>query len=273
MVGPTLGLQLGCLAIVLLYLGLRLRKEPRRLQFLGRFALLMVASWLAEDTCIRAYGFYAYAPGWFGFIDQVPILIVAIWPVVIHSALDLVAHDSDRRPVQVALLGAAIVLSDAALIEPIAVRVGLWHWTEPGLFDVPPIGILGWAMFTAFAMYVLRSHLHPLWLVLIAPLGAHVLLLATWYGLFRHFNGTITPLAAILVGAFVANLVIVRLLRAAPLPLGTVMLRAPGALFFFALLILFALDDAALTVYAALFAVPWLVVVVRAARSPDGTAR
>lgn len=266
MPGPTVGLQLGCLAIVLLYLGLRLRHEQHASRFLGRFALLMVASWLAEDTCIRAYGFYAYDPRWFGFIDQVPILIIAIWPVVIHSALDLVAQASTRSPRHIALLGAAIVLSDAALIEPIAVRVGLWHWTEPGLFAVPPIGILGWAMFTAFAMYVLRSRLHPLWLVLIAPLGTHLLLLAGWYGLFRHVNGTITPLAGILVAALVANLVIVRVLRAPSLPLGTVMLRAPGALFFFALLVMYALDDAALTIYAALFAVPWLIVVARSRR-------
>ena len=35
-------LQLGCTAIVLLYLGLRLRHEPARLAFLGRFALFVV---------------------------------------------------------------------------------------------------------------------------------------------------------------------------------------------------------------------------------------
>ncbi len=229
----------------------------------------MVASWLAEDTAIRAYGFYAYDPGWFGFIDQVPILIVAIWPVVIHSALDLVAHGapSNARPLPIALLGAAIVLSDAALIEPIAVRAGLWHWTEPGLFAVPPIGILGWAMFTALAMVVLRSRLHALWLVLIAPLGVHVLLLATWYGLFRHFNGTVAPIAAIIVGAVIAIAVIAHVLRTTPKPAAIVMLRAPGALFFFVLLIVHALDDAYLTTYAALFAVTWLVVVARSLRA------
>ena len=44
------------------------------------------------------------------------------------------------------LVGALIVLADASLIEPVAVASNLWAWTEPGLFAVPPIGILGWAI-------------------------------------------------------------------------------------------------------------------------------
>jgi len=272
----TVELQLGCLAIVLLYLALRLWREPARAAFLGRFGLLMAASWLAEDTCIRLYGFYAYDPSWWGFIDQVPVLIVAIWPVVIHSALDLAEHlagrggadaaegeGSARRVRAVALLGALIVFTDAALIEPIAVRVGLWRWFEPGLFAVPPIGVLGWALFTALAMATFQSRLRAAWVLLVAPIGTHLLLLAAWWGALRHVSGPIEPWVGVGVAAAAALVVLVRLWRGRgpwPPP-GLMMLRAPGAAFFFALLVLHALDDAALTSYALCFAVPWLVLV------------
>lgn len=272
----TVELQLGCLAIVLLYLALRLWREPARVAFLGRFALLMAASWLAEDTCIRLYGFYAYDPSWWGFIDRVPLLIVAIWPVVIHSALDLAERLTERdrggsagregraRDVRlVALLGALIVFTDAALIEPIAVRVGLWRWFEPGLFAVPPIGVLGWALFTALAMATFRSRLHSAWVLLVAPVGTHLLLLATWWGALRHVSGPIDSWLGVGLAAAAALAVVARLLRGRgpwPPP-ASMMLRAPGALFFFALLVLHALDDAALTAYALCFAAPWLTLV------------
>ena len=58
-----------------------------------------------------------------------------------------------RSSSRVALLGAAIVLADASLIEPIAVRAGLWRWTEPGLFAVPLVGIVGWAFFAWAAAF------------------------------------------------------------------------------------------------------------------------
>ena len=69
-------------------------------------------------------------------------------PVVILSALELAESLTKTRTT---LLCAAIALADAALIEPVAVRAGLWRWHEPGLFGVPPIGILGWAFFTFVA--------------------------------------------------------------------------------------------------------------------------
>ena len=120
-------IQLTCLAIVLISLSMGLRQAESRTEYLRRYGLLVLAAWVAEDSCIRCYGFYHYAPGWSLFVDQVPLAIVLIWPCVILSARELAG---------VPLIGAAIVLTDAGLIEPIAVQAGLWHWTEPGLFGV-----------------------------------------------------------------------------------------------------------------------------------------
>jgi len=262
-------LQIGCALIVCLYLFLRLRDEPRRAAFMGRFAVLMAASWIAENSCIHVYKFYAYDPEWFGFIDQVPILIIAIWPVVIHSALDLVSEGRTRGALNVAMVGGLVVLTDAALIEPIAVRSGLWQWFEPGLFEVPPIGIIGWAIFTTIALYVLASRRQVLRMLLLAPLGTHIGLLALWWGLFRHINVTLPDIAVVIAAAGVSLAVIWHHLRHSDdrPSLKVVLLRAPGAAFFFVLLAIHALDYRALSLYALAFALPWVVYVVQSARA------
>jgi hypothetical protein len=269
------GLQIGCAAIIALYLVLRLRAEPDRRGFALRFGILVLSSWIAENTCIRLYDFYAYDLEWFAFIDQVPLLIVLIWPVVIHSALDLVRHRGAGSTASVAFAGALIVLTDASLIEPIAVRAGLWRWFEPGIFEVPPIGILGWSAFSAIALGVLASKRHPIWMVLLAPIGTHAFLLATWWGFFRHVNAPIDADVASWVALGLAAAVTAWVLRqpaARIAPPAAMLLRAPGAAFFFVLLVIHALDDAALTRWAIAFAVPWLVAVGRSALLYGGRA-
>src|SRR3954465_1154321 len=71
--------ELTCAAIVALYVAARRDAIPT-------LALLAVAGFVGEDSVIRAYGFYFYSPRWPLFLDRVPLLIVLIWPVVIHSA-------------------------------------------------------------------------------------------------------------------------------------------------------------------------------------------
>src|SRR5262249_12044989 len=109
-------MELVCLAIVVVFVVVRGRIDPSPRQFLIRLGALAVASFAAEDSVIHAYGFYAYDARWSVFVDRVPIMIVLIWPVVIHSALDLAKKIAPNRA---ALLGMAIVLFDASLIEPV----------------------------------------------------------------------------------------------------------------------------------------------------------
>ncbi len=268
--GPTPLLELACLGIVALYVAVRGWKDADRRSFLVRLALLSGASWLAEDTCIRAYHFYAYAPGWSLFIDQVPLLIVVIWPVVIHTAWDLARHLA--RPSRVPLVGALIVLADASLIEPIAVGSGLWAWSEPGLFAVPPIGILGWSFFAFFALQVFEraaTTRHLMWLFPVTTVGTHLMLVALWWGALRWVNGDLAPwpfvaLAwalslALAVRAWIARTDVARV---------ELLLRMPAAAFFFVLLALHG-GDAALVVYALAFAPPYLVMTALSWRAPQ----
>jgi hypothetical protein len=286
-------LQLVCLAIVASYVVARLvlaEDASARKAFVLRFAALAIAAAIGEDTVIRAYGAYSYSPEWTVFVGRVPLVVVLVWPVVIDSAASVArcalagaTDDARRSPdarirwglvgggwwrssVPVASLTALIVFADASLIEPIAVRARLWAWTDPGVFDVPLIGIAGWAFFAGAATAVLgdgRAVARALLLIPIAPLVTHALILGSWWGLFRWIHRPIAPSWAV-TAAWVLLLPATLLASRAGrrIPLSEILLRAPGAAFFFTLLALGDVESAAgrkLLFYALAFAPPYLV--------------
>jgi carotenoid biosynthesis protein len=253
-----LALELTCAAIVALYVAARRDAVPHLL-------VLAVAGFIGEDSVIRAYGFYFYSPRWHLFLDRVPLMIVLIWPIVIHSAFTLARRLS---PTAAPLVGAAIVLADASLIEPIAVHAGLWSWTEPGLFAVPPIGILGWAFFAGAAMLCLERTRATL-VIVFAPLATHALLVASWWILLRWISRPLpswpaVALAWIALGTLAAVALRRRIGRR--LPPSELMLRAPGAAFFFVLLAVYGRDLPSLCAWSVAFAVPYLAVLPVALR-------
>jgi len=260
-------LELCCVAIVALYVSVRLARAGDRAAVARRLAILVVAAWLGEDSVIRAYGFYAYSPRWSLFVDQVPLLIVIIWPVVVDSAWQLAARLEART---LALAAAGFVLADAALIEPIAVRAGLWSWSEPGLFAVPPIGILGWALFAACAVALLPRV--GVLTVLLAPLGTHALLLGSWWLALRWVNLPLPAWSGVgfvwLIALPVSFYFRSHRLRAR-VPLADLLVRVPGALFFFVLLGLHGRAVPELFGYAAAFALPYLSLIRGADPSPN----
>jgi hypothetical protein len=255
-------LELACLAIVVAYVSLRLRGAADRGAAARRLALLAAAAWVAEDTVLRAYDFYAYAPDWSLFLDRVPLLIVLIWPVVIDSAGELAAAlGSGRRVPRIAGL---IVLADAALIEPIAVHAELWAWRHPGWFAVPPIGVLGWALFAAVAIALLdrwpgrRGALA----IVAAPALVHVGLLAGWWGALRWIDRPLAAAPLVAVAWILAIAVTRQAARGAPAPRPLILRRAPGAAFFFGLL-LWRPAPTELVAYALAFAPPYLALLAR----------
>ena len=285
-------LELVCLAIVALYVGARLRGAPsaaERRAFVARFAALAIAGFVGEDSVIDAYGFYGYAATWSVRLDRVPLVVVLVWPVVVDSAAVVAravcrrSGEGDAPALRVAAVTAAIVLADASLIEPVAVRAGLWRWVEPGIFGVPLVGIAGWAHFAGAATFALeRLRGARAWLVVvIAPLATHALIVASWWALFRWIRGSLPELGAVACAWAGSVIVAVLAARAAvrPRPLD-LMLRAPGAAFFFGLLLAslsepwsFAAPDGAayvppglaaapLALYAVAFAPPYLAALV-----------
>ncbi len=241
----TLALEALFFGIIGLFIAMR---GPR---VLPRLLMYAAAAWIAEDTVIHAYGFYAYSPDWSVMVDQVPLTVLLIWPIVIISAQDLAGRWAPL-----------VVLSDAALIEPIAVLCGYWWWTEPGIFGVPPIGIAGWAIFAAWALSLERRIGHPAAVLIGAPLLTHASLLALWWGALRWVNVPIPPLVAFTVALLVCVAASFRAFLRWSAERRTVLMRVPAALFFFAALA-FASPPRLLVAYALAFAPPYLILTAK----------
>lgn len=259
---PIHFVELASLGVLACFVALEARTAGGR-ESLPLGLLLMVAAWLGEDTCIRLYGFYEYSPDWHFTLDKMPPMVALIWPFVIVS---------DRRVMQ-GVLGAQrrhvpwatglLVIYDAALMEPIAVQAGLWRWSEPGIFGVPVIGILGWGYFAATALW-LWSKLQGaarVWLVLLAPLGTHALLLLSWWGLLRWvLRAPVEPETLQLGSLLVALALSVGVWRARVRITWEVMgLRVLAAGVFGALLFMYGRDAGSLQLYLLPFVLPYLL--------------
>lgn len=261
-----------CLAIIALSFALAVARSRSRTQRAWRLVLLAVAAWIGEDTMIHAYGAYEYAPGWSLSLDGVPVLVPLIWPIVVHSAWQLASGlvGESARVGRVAVAGALLVLADAAFIEPIAVASGLWRWTLPGPFSVPFAGVLGWSWFAVAAIAWLEARergpgglARDLSVLVLAPLAAHALVLATWWGALRWVLFVPSDRTAAALAWLVSLALSAPAARRRPGPrlLPELSARVPAALVFFALLL--RLEDATLRAYALAFAPPYVVLVLR----------
>ena len=270
-------LELCCLAVVALWVALRFIAEPAATR--GRLTQQMLvvagAAWVAEDSSIRLYGFYFYDPDrWRVFVDQVPLLILLIWPVVVTSALDLAAALGAVRARLPAWLF-VLVVADAWFIEPIAVDAGLWSWTQPGPFGVPTIGVLGWGCFAAGIGAVVGRGWPLVTALVVGPAACHALVLVLWWGAFRWLPDVPHPFLLPAAAWLVALTIVGAVWRHRPAGLRRlVWLRAPAAIFFFTLLWLYGReeDDGPLLLWALAFAPPWLALLAWAGSSTAGTA-
>jgi len=255
--------------IVVGYVGFQLSRNANKQAFLRAFALLAAAGAAAENSVIAGYGFYHYSADWSLWVGHVPLLVILIWPVVILSAGDLARFLLPPGSASVPFVGAAIVFADAWLIEPVAVHAGLWAWSEPGVFAVPPIGVLGWSLFAFGALMALERRTFAL-LIPFAVCWTHATLWLAWWALFRWCNSPIEAVWGLLVawGVAMAICIAVAWKGAREVPLWAVLARAPGAAFFFVLLATTSAPKA-LVAYACAFAMPYFALMVRgAARFP-----
>lgn len=179
--------QLACLAVLAFAYGWLLWRSPDRKRTALLIVLIAVSAWAAEDTSILRYRFYAYPDDWWLKIDEMPILVAFIWPMVILSSRALVeVLFPGLGPWKTALAVGVAVVIDASLVETIAVAAGLWQWVEGGYLGVPVIGVLGWGAFAASMTLSLEHPKIPLWLSpLTALAGTHLLLVASWWSFFR----------------------------------------------------------------------------------------
>ena len=269
--------------IVIVYALHRIMGFPERKQTLIRYVLIASAGWCAEESCVRLYGLYSYSPVWRLTLFDVPMLVMLVWPAVIRSAWDLATQLAAEKVKRVPVIAAGIVWTDACLIEPVAVNAGLWHWNRPGIFDVPLIGLFGWACFAYLCIQTLlivdrkqvSGSLLAAAAVVLPVLGVHLSLLGAWWGLFRW---TATPLDPMMVAATAwgislsLSVVMFRSDLAFRIEKTTLLSRMPAAAFILGLAGGSAGTDWSLSIYAAAFLLPYLTIMAKQFRPTKGTA-
>lgn len=261
-------------SIVIVYALHRMMAFPERKQTLIQYLLMAAAGWCAEESCIRLYGLYAYSSVWRLTLFDVPVLVMLVWPAVIRSAWDLATQLAAEKVKQVPLIAAGIVLTDACLIEPVAVNAGLWHWNRPGIFDVPLIGLFGWSCFAYLCIQALffgernkvSGPLRAAAAVALPVLGVHLALPGAWWGLFRW---TAAPLDPMMVAAsawgisLCLSVVMFRSDLASRIKKTTLLSRMPAAAFTLGLAVGSAGSDRSLLIYIAAFLLPYLTIMAR----------
>lgn len=263
------------LCIVIAYLAVQKRYFKDRFgEFIRSYTVFVPTAWMCENSVIHAYGFYAYSDGWMARLDQTPVMVAIIWPIVVLSALTLAQRIRRLWPIPETGLVAMLVVADAALMEAIATSTGLWSWTMPGPFGVPLMGVWGWGCFAVASFTLLRwtKSYSSGWVRFVAVgvgtlIGTHGLLLVSWWGCFRWvdwFPGDAAVAGlAVIVGGVLARIAH-RERHRLQVPLPELVSRAVAAVYFFALLFVYNFENYALLVFSCAFAPPYLALITRA---------
>jgi hypothetical protein len=100
-------------------------------------------------VAIHIFGSHDYGRAWIVAPGGVPVAVALVWAALISSAMALAARCGWRGEA-FAVAAALVALSLDVLMEPVAVRAGLWRWTPPGPWLGVPIGnFVGWAVIVA----------------------------------------------------------------------------------------------------------------------------
>ena len=241
--------QLACIAVLGFAYGWLLWRSPERKRTAILIVVIALAAWAAEETAILRYRFYGYPDTWWVKLDEMPLLVTFIWPMVVLSSRALVDALFPRLgPAKKAFAVGLAVVIDASLVETIAVAAGLWSWVEGGYLGVPLIGLLGWGSFAAAMVYSLEHPKIPLWLSpLTALAGTHLLLVALWWACFRHVLRGALPTSAVYVGiGLLLGLAFLLWRRGRKFPLTIAVPRVAATSVFVVLLFLHATTELAL---------------------------
>lgn len=286
--------QLACVAVLAVAYGLLTVQTPRGER--GRLWLLVgliaVGAWLGEETSILRYRFYGYPDDWWLKLDEVPLLVVAIWPLVVLTADQVIrALWPGLSRVGHAAAIAAMVFVDASLVETVAVAADLWFWVEGGYLGAPLIGLVGWAAYAfsialflpaapgskaeasrlatwlggtsarALAGGVTFQKMSALIVTLLVSLAVtHALLVVCWWALFRHaLRGALPEEIAYGVLALGALAAAWLWRRGRRMPLGVAGPRALATSVFVVLLVLYA-DGPPLYLHFLAVALPYFAI-------------
>jgi uncharacterized membrane protein len=110
-------------------------------------AVLAIYGYALERTAIAVFGSHRYGAGWVLAPQGVPLAVAGVWAALLSSGMAVAARRGYRSPLPRATAAAVLAIGLDALMEPVAVRGGLWEWTPPGPWLGVPIGnFVGWAV-------------------------------------------------------------------------------------------------------------------------------
>jgi len=120
------------------------------------FLALMAYGYALERVSIAVFASHDYGQAWQLAPGGVPLAVAACWAAIILSALTLAHRLGARSPGALAATAALLGVALDMLMEPVAVRSGLWRWTPPGPWLGVPIGnFVGWGVIVG--LYVLGA--------------------------------------------------------------------------------------------------------------------
>lgn len=108
---------------------------------------LLVYGYALERIAIAVFSSHTYGPGWRVAPGGVPLAVAAGWAAVILAARAQAGRLGFASPLGRAGAAATFAITLDLLMEPVAMRAGLWTWTPPGPWlDVPVGNFVGWAV-------------------------------------------------------------------------------------------------------------------------------
>lgn len=111
------------------------------------FFALVAYGYALELVAMTVFASHAYGEAWHVAPFGVPLAVAVVWAAVIPAAIAVAARLGYEAPARNALAAALLATSLDLLIEPVAVRAGLWRWTPPGPWlDVPIGNFVGWGV-------------------------------------------------------------------------------------------------------------------------------
>jgi uncharacterized membrane protein len=114
-------------------------------------AAVALYGFMLELVVMRVFGSHTYGREWLAAPLGVPLAVAAVWAAVILAAMGLAARLGPASPSGRAATAAIFGIALDLLMEPVAMRSGLWQWTPPGAWLGVPVGnFVGWALIVGF---------------------------------------------------------------------------------------------------------------------------
>ncbi len=105
--------------------------------------------WLGVHTGL-IFGSYQYGPNLGYKLDEIPLLIGLNWLVLIYATGNIAMRLSKNNGLRI-ILGATLMVWIDILIEPVAIKHGMWNWNTAA---VPLQNYVAWFVVAAFLLFI-----------------------------------------------------------------------------------------------------------------------